>query len=142
MPNTLPWLLGIEAEPEAQERPDFGALCVQIEQILQAFPADTTFTLWLTLLSLFVADKLIDEVVRHTQRVVADLYFAGNPPAWPSFEQRMTGYLCGELMASAPTAGSATKTAVRRCCTPPAIAVSQERLIFREICARGADSGQ
>lgn len=101
-----------------------------------AYPDDRTFPAWLTLISLFVADHLIDIVARHTPRAAADLYFGGNPPVWPSFEQRMTAYLCGELTASEPAAGTATKTAVRQCCTPAAIAVSKERLIYREIYSR------
>ena len=129
VPGTFPAILGATQPVDCTCcGTDFDALAGRIEALLEAYPDDRSLTTWIVLVALFVTDKLIAEVARHTPQPVSDAYFGGNRPTWAPFEQRMTAYLCGEL-AAAPTAGT-TKTTVRHSCTAPVVAVAWEQQIL------------
>ena len=129
VPGPFPAILGATQPGDCTRGgADFDALAGRIEALLKAYPDDRSLTTWIVLVALFVTDKLIAEVARHTPQPVADAYFGGNRPVWAPFEERMTAYLCGEL-AAAPTAGT-TKTTVRHSCTAPVVAVAWEQQIL------------
>lgn len=118
----------------------FKSLVGQIRALLAAFPGDKSLTTWLILITLYVTDRGVELVCRNTRREAADAYFGGLEPTFPSFETRMTEYLCGKLVSVTGKNGQKT-TAVQTASLPPTLAVAKELEILDRIRSLGLLDG-
>ena len=119
----------------------FKSLVGQIRALLAAFPGDKSLTTWLILITLYVTDRGVELVCRNTRREAADAYFGGLEPTFPSFETRMTEYLCGKLVSGTGKNGQKT-TAVQTASLPPTLAVAKELEILDRIRSLGLLDGR
>ena len=119
----------------------FKSLVGQIRALLAAFPGDKSLTTWLILITLYVTDRGVELVCRNTRREAADAYFGGLEPTFPSFETRMTEYLCGKLVSVTGKNGQKT-TAVQTASLPPTLAVAKELEILDRIRSLGLLDGR
>ena len=119
----------------------FKSLVGQIRALLAAFPGDKSLTTWLILITLYVTDRGVELVCRNTRWEAADVYFGGLEPAFPSFETRVTEYLCGKLVSVTGKNGQKT-TAVQTASLPPTLAVAKELEILDRIRSLGLLDGR